>query len=180
MTNSTLVVIGLVVVLFIVARFAKKILYKVLSVVFIVTIAVFLMYQFGVGQYASNPLDIDNLKSKYCEAEEYDAACDCIVKRIERDVEARFTKREIEELKKSRVDYAYVFGKSYAANKKSMRSCLEERKAEEQLKEFQNDLLPVDNDVLNKVREFLGQTQDKIEEEIEEFKNRKSDLDSRY
>ena len=180
MANSTLLVLGLVVVLFIVARFAKKILYKIFSVVLIIGLAVFLMYQFGIGQYASNPLDIDNLKSKYCEAKEYKAACDCIVKKIERDIEGRFSSNEIEKLKESRVDYAYVFGKSYAANKNSIKSCIEERNAEDQLKEFQNDLLPVDNDVLNKVREFLGQTQEKIEEEIDEFKNRKSDLDNRY
>jgi len=135
-TNHIIIAVVAIVVLFLIIKFAKKVIKFILVTLLVV----------GLGIYAFlflNGIDsIDDLHNKYCEnlSERNDSLkCVCIVQPIEEDFQNRFTQEEIDNM--NSLKFTAELSVSLVKKSKTIKAKLKENNALDLLDEFKKDFL---------------------------------------
>lgn len=173
-TIITFVLIGIVI------QFASRFILKIVGWLLIAGGVVFGLYYFGIGPFEKNPISIKTWEKKYCEQPGEEIKCNCIVTPVKNDLEKRFTAEELKEMQKNRTEWLYVVKKSFEEVSSEIDECLEKNNAEHELKEFRKDLIPLDNGILEGVEDFIDDLSDEAEEQFEDWKDKKEDIDRKY
>lgn len=170
----TIIIAGLLI------RFASKLLMKLVGWLLLIGVAVFAMYHFGIGPFKQNPVSVSLWEEKYCENGADQVTCDCIVKIIKADMQKRFTEVELEAIEKDRTQLLYVVQRSFNAVKPEIQACLGEANAEKALEDFRNDLIPIDNDVLQEIKQLAEGIKEGAQNQLDELLSKKESLDKKY
>ncbi|MBI1305954.1 MAG: hypothetical protein GC181_05010 [Bacteroidetes bacterium] len=180
--NITLTTFFLAILGFLVIRFATRIALKLLGWALLISLGIFLLFYFGIGPFHENPVSINTLKEHYCEPNQDSLKnkCDCIVRIVEKDIHKRWSDAELEELSDNRTEMGYIFTRSFEASQDQIKECLEKRNAGNELQEFKRDLIPVKNEWLKKLDDWKERIQQKSEQAVDSFINRKHEIDRRY
>ncbi len=178
--NITLGSILVIVIAGILIRSATKFIMKLLGWILLILALIYVAYHFGIGPFKQNPISIETWEAKYCENPEEQVKCNCIVYPIKNDLESRFTPEELDEIAQDRAEMAYVIKKSFEEVKDQIGICLAKEDAEEELSEFMKDMIPVDNDALDKLSDLKDEIQESVENEVDDLRKRKDRLDSQY
>lgn len=161
-------------------RFATGLLLKILGLACLVGGALILMYNYGIWPFREQTISIEWLEKQYCDSENPDRLkCNCIVKKIKRDIDNRFTNEELDAMSENRLKVAYTLKKSYDAQLVEIKSCLGAN-AEIELKEFNDALWHRDQETLKKTGQWLSEKSGSIKESFQELKDEKSSIDRKY
>ena len=161
-------------------KFAAKLIAKIFGFILLVVAVILFLYHQGLGPFKQNHISIQDLEFKYCEVEQDIDKCDCIIKPIKTDIQSRFSKSEIEELERNRLKGAYILNKSLQAQKEEIAICLRKRDALDALEEFQQDLIPIDNEIIRKITGVFNTLQQKAQENWDNLKEDKDQIAKRY
>ena len=135
-TNLIIIIVIAIVLLFLILRFAKKVLRFILIVVLAGALALF-------GFLYLNKVDsVADLETKYCEGptnEKDSLKCVCIVQPIKDDFYERFSKDERDEM--GSVQFAKELSVAMVNKRQEILQKLKENKAENLFDEFKKDLL---------------------------------------
>jgi len=165
---------------FLLLRFAAGVISKLIGFLLIVIgIAIFLYHQ-GLGPFERNYLSIAELERKYCVEESEPDKCDCIVQVIKTDLYMRFGEEEIQTWENKRLKDAYALQRSLQENQEEIAVCLAKRDAVNELKEFQRDLLPFDNDLIRWTMNIFNKISDMTEDYLKDIQEEKEDVDEKY
>ena len=108
--SITTIVVFILIGVFI--QFATKFIFKLIGWVIVLLGGVYVLYHFGIGPFAKNPVNVVDLQTKYCVEEVDEDICDCVITPIRNDMNNRFSKEELSELEDKRGEALYVFQKS--------------------------------------------------------------------
>ncbi len=178
--NITLGTIILFVVAAIIIRFAARFLFKILGWLLLLGGVAFLLYHFGVGPFAHNPIAVSTWEEMYCENPKEQVKCNCIVNPIKNDLEGRFTADELRELEQNRMELTYAMQQSFKKVKPQIMSCLAKEDAEGELTEFMKDLIPIDNDILQSLHDLKDEFSEGAQEKFDELTEGKDAIDKKY
>ena len=150
--------------------------------ILVVLALVYGLYFYKVWPFDKNVSNLDFLEEKYCnsENEESQAICECILVKVKADLETRFTKEELKDLKSDRLKSAYSLQKSLESVKASAQNCLEEKGEENAWRRFTTDLATLDNKFLGKIGDLVNKGVDKLKAEWDSRKKEKLEIDSKY
>ena len=176
--SITTIVIFILIGVFI--QFATKFIFKLIGWVIVLLGGVYVLYHFGIGPFAKNPVNVIDLQTKYCVEEVDEDICDCVITPIRNDMNNRFSKEELTELEDKRGEALYVFQKSFSKVKPEVVACLAKRDAESKLDEFIKDLLPVNRGVIEGVESFTQWAKESAEETIDDWTSSKELIDKKY
>lgn len=165
---------------FLLIRFAAQLLMKILGFLILIGLTVYLLFHFGIGPFEKNPVSIFTLEEKYCSDPEEKTKCICIVQPIKRDMLKRFSMGELTAIRQHRTTMAYLVKKSYAEVKPEIVACLKSRGAEQELKEFGRDMIPVENEVLEEIEKKTDKMTEKSRNVLDSMVSRKDRIDERY
>lgn len=177
--ENLIYLIGGGILLLFVYKFAKQVLLKVLLFICFIGLTIFGLYYFAIGPFSGNFLHIDELFNKYCETPN-SPTCQCIVKPLKQDMNERFTKAELSELKKDRLQTAYVFQKSLSEISKKSKACLAEKDQDQLWSQFIKENLHLDNAIVDEIESLFHEGKTSLDEKIEETKEAKENLDRKY
>ncbi len=178
--NLTITGIVVVVIAFLLIRFATSMLYKLFGVLVVVGLIAYAMFYFGLGPFKSNPVSITSLEEKYCGSELQVNKCECIVKKVVGDLRSRWSEEELAEMADKRTTMAYLVKKSFDVKKDEIMLCLVKRGAEGEMEEFRQDLIPIENDVLEELNELKENVTEKTKNLLDSLIQSKEDIDERY
>lgn len=119
---NILIVIILVVLVFWIFKLVAKLVFRLLLVGVILVGGIF------VFQYFKKTNIIDQISSLYCSEtkdEKNSLKCKCFTDPILRDLQDRFSKSELEQIKKNPVQAANEFRQSYQNQKQEINTCFE-------------------------------------------------------
>ena len=167
-------------ILYLVFKFAKQIFFKILFFLLLIAGSLFALYYFEVGPFNKNVAHISVIEQKYCQDESQNDICDCIVKPLSKDINQRFSEKEIEDMKEDRIMSAYVFQKSISKISNSSKDCLKQKDKEDLWSVFIKETLQLDNAVVQKIEELIEDGKTKVDEKIQESTEKKEALDNRY
>lgn len=178
--NSTIASIIAIVVAGILIRFATKFLLKLLGWMLLLVVGVYGMYHYGIGPFEQNPISIQNLEETYCETPGQEIKCTCIIQIIKADLQNRFTDAEMKDIQDDRAQLLYVMQKSFNKVKPEIQQCLGSKNAEEEFKEFTNDLIPIDNEILERLSKLKDDITETAESQIDDLSSKKKELDEKF
>ncbi|MFT4523026.1 MAG: hypothetical protein ACI8ZN_001978 [Bacteroidia bacterium] len=161
-------------------KWGSKLLTKLLGLVLMALVVLFFMFYFEIGSFKSNPLSLQELEVKYCDSSESKVKCSCIVKLLKADMNRRWTEDELADLEHDHVDMAYAMNKSLQIQKTAIKACLADEGAEQEWDEFTNDLIPVNNDWIERIKLEIKKLKTKTETSVQKVVDRKKDIDDRY
>lgn len=165
---------------FILLRFAVKVATKVLGILLLVLGVVVFTYYKGIGPFKKNYLSIEELDMKYCGPDGDQITCSCIIEPLKEDMRSRFSDTEQTELQANRLKGAYVLGKSLNAQDEQIRKCLQQRSAENKLREFKLHLYTFDNPAAEVVGRLFNAIMKSADTAWDEMKGDKEAVDTRY
>lgn len=174
---GAIVVLILAIVLIV---FASRIIVKLAGFLFAVLAVLGVMYYFSWGPFEEEAIDVWHLDSKYCLEEVDHDICECIIEPIHDDIHGRFSAEELAALKEDKVKSLYVFKKSLDASKERSMQCLSERQAQAKYKEFLEDLLPVNSELMHEVNAQTKKWWGKLKKGVEDFREDKEEIDDKY
>lgn len=175
--------IGLVIVLilaFVIIRFATKILFKILGFLLVVVAVAVVMYYLSIGPFKNDRTDIFKLEDRYCSEDGDVDICECIIEKTMTDMNNRFTEAERLELRENRAKALYAFVRVMEANKEECTKCLEDRGVEEKYGEFLAELAEVAPEHIENLKEKSSEILEQLYEKYEEIKDEKDDVDSKF
>ena len=178
--NFSLATIVLTVIAFLVIKFATKLLYKLLGILVLAGVVIYLMFHFGLGPFKENPVSISTLESKYCQSKPERNKCDCIVNILKKDLKSRWTESELEEMEGQRSTMAYLLKKSFEVRNDEITACLAKRGAEEELREFNQNFVPIENDLLEEMTKLKDDISDRARNILDSLTSKKETIDERY
>jgi hypothetical protein len=150
--------------------------------ILIILAVVYGLYFYQIWPFNKNVANMEYLEEKYCQSDDLQdqAICDCVLKRVKKDMNNRFTNSELEEIKGDRMKSAYALQKSLEEVKESAKYCLEEKGQTEAWRKFTTELATLDNKLLGTVGNLVNKGADLLNDEWESRKQEKSLIDAKY
>lgn len=174
--DNTLFYIAAILGVYLVMRFSKKILSKLVGLVVFLAIAFGAAYILGLGPFQPNFTDVYAIEDKYCSGPEKDQdICDCIALPMKNVITSRFSADEVADMKEDKVKSAYVFAKTLSLIKDKSQECLKSKKREDAWKDFASDILPFKIGI----SEFSS-LKESITNKFEKRKSEKDSIDSKF
>ncbi len=178
--NITLGSILILVIVFLILKFATKFIIKLVAVIVLIVLAVGIMYYKSWGPFEKDLISLAELKNKYCGEDGDEDICGCIVKPLEADIDMRFDDKEREALEADKLKSIYAMQKSLSNNKTESLECLAAKGAEEKYEEFLKDFIPIENDKIDVILEQFKKAGEKVEGAFDSLKNGKDWIDEKY
>ncbi len=178
--NSTLTIVVVVIAAFLIFRFAKQLFSKIFGVLIIAGAILFFMFKYSMGPFKNDVVNMSDLQEKYCNPDGDQDICDCILRPLKDDMEARFSATEIDSFRHQKIKAAYVLQKSLRATKETALACLTVKGQANKYTVFLQDFVPIENKYLNSVGDKARDLGDRLKAEISNFKNYKEDIDKKY
>ncbi|PCJ67207.1 MAG: hypothetical protein COA58_02500 [Bacteroidetes bacterium] len=176
----SLSVILVIVGAFILLKYARKLVSKIIGVVGITAGILGFMYYKSIGPFKNNVADISHLEEKYCGSDGDRDICDCILKPAKQDIASRFSSKEIDNLSNEKIKAVYVLQKSLAATKEQALACLTLKGESKKYKVFLQDFIPIENRYLDLAGEKIKDLGEKVRKEVHTFNENKEDIDNKY
>lgn len=162
-------------------KFAVSFIFKLLGMLALIIAALLTLYQMEIWPFEKNLATIKILELRYCNGAAADEIkCNCIVKPLKKDINARFNREELEELSKNRIKTAYILKKSLDAKENDIKTCLTDKNSEHLLAEFKRELIAQESDILKQFGGWFEKGKDFVAESISELKDNKEDIDNKY
>ena len=140
----------------------------------------FFMFKYSMGPFKNDVVNMSDLQEKYCSPDGDQDICDCILRPLKDDMEARFSATEIDSFRHQKIKAAYVLQKSLRATKETALACLTVKGQANKYTVFLQDFVPIENKYLNSVGDKARDLGDRLKAEISNFKNYKEDIDKKY
>lgn len=166
-------------ILYLIYKFAKQVFFKIIIIILIIAGGIFGLYYYQIGPFKENLAHINVIQNTYCEGATPEI-CDCIVSKLNMDINNRFSKEEILEMKEDRIQSAYVFQKSMSKISTEAKGCLKEKDKEELWGFFIKETLKLNNKVTHTIEELFSGGKTLFDEKINETKGKKEKIDQRY
>jgi hypothetical protein len=102
-------------VAYLLMRFTKGLLFKIIGVVVMAIAVILLAYLLGLGPFKKNVLSRSYIDDTFCASEQTEdkAVCECIVQPYRLILNRYFSEEELDEMEKSHYECTYVFVKLY-------------------------------------------------------------------
>jgi uncharacterized membrane protein (Fun14 family) len=177
--ENLLYILGTSFILYLIYKFAKQVFFKIVLVALIIGAGIFALYYYQIGPFKQNIAHIEVIKNKYCNGETPEI-CDCIVSKLESDINSRFNPDEVILMKEDRIQSAYVFQKSMSKISDETKRCLKQKDKEELWGFFIKETLQINNKVTNKIEDLFSEGKTAVDDKINETKGKKEEIDQRY
>jgi hypothetical protein len=162
-------------------KFATGLIFKVLGFLALLFAAILFLYQMEIWPFEKNLATIKILELRYCDGNEEDKIkCDCIVQPLKLDINKRFNREELEALNANRIKTAYILKKSLDAKELEIKACLASKGKEHLFAEFKRELIAQESDLLKKFGNWLEKGKENLSESVNELKEYKEDIDTKY
>lgn len=173
--------IAIVALGFALMKWAGNFLLKLLGFLLFIGVIGLTLYHFEVGPF-KNLRSVNLLEERYCaDPEPNSFKCECIVEIIDRDLNQRYSPKELRALEEDKWKMGISMVKSFEARKDEIRDCLKEHNAEHEMDEFMEDLLVLNpekgKDALEKIKVFLKDKLDSLDEMLDDVNERYKDKD---
>ena len=137
-----LIIVGAVVLLFIILKFIIKKVTALIIVMLAVICILFGMYFLGIGPFKTS-INIYKLKERFC-VEQKDNKCECIVKPMIDDFEARIPEEKREVINNDKIKSLIEVSKSFKNILPQAKACLLQRNAEREMIDFVSEVFKFD------------------------------------
>lgn len=178
--SSSVALIVVLIVAFLVLRFTKKILSRAFGVLIIGGVILGYLYKESIGPFKDNVADISMLERRYCGESGDSDICDCILQPVRNDMASRFSSLELDSLQVDKLQAVYVLQKSLRATKVAAMSCLADKGASEKYTLFLQDFVPIQNMYLNMAGEKAKELGDLLKDEVSNLRDNKENIDRKY
>ncbi len=150
--------------------------------ILIVAAVIYGLYFYQIWPFNKNVANMEYLQNKYCQNTEpqAQAICNCVLQKVQKDWDNRFTKEERDALANDRLKGAYALQRSMQIIKVDAQDCLKKRGQEPAWRQFTTDLATLDNKLLGKIGGLVNSGVDMLKEEWESRKEEKAEIDSKY
>ena len=178
--NVTIGSILILIVVFLVLKFATKFIVKLVAVLCLLVLAIAAMYYYSWGPFEKESLSLDELKQNYCGEGGDEDICQCIVKLLEADLDMRVDEEERSSLESDKLKSLYAMQKSLSTTKPEAMECLAAKGEEDKYEEFLKDFIPIENNKLDLIIDQFKKAGEKVEGAIDSLKNGKDWIDEKY
>ena len=149
-TTQILIIIAAIILSFMALKFVTKLLFRL--IIILITVIIFYM---GYQHFSGTNI-LDNI-SKLCE-DENNLKCTCFTTPILNDINSRFSKDEVEKIKKNKLKCNIEFGRSFQAKETEINKCFDQYGQTSILEEILSDI---------KITDFLFKTsKNEIKEDV--------------
>ncbi len=150
-----IIIAAVIVLAFIVLKFIARVIFKLISFIIVVILAVYLLFYWNGGflDLGNHDFMLYELEKRYCNNQVDEVKCDCIIQPLLIDINEQYDDAEIEEAKKNKILSLKMIAKSMARKRTEIKDCLSKNGADSVWSSFINEIKEYEME--NKIDETL-------------------------